>query len=203
MLKKLAASAVLGLGLTIPVVAQAGPGESAPVAWESLAGLGGAAASVGVGWVTGYLIEQDCVANDSDPVDDIFGCSFGAAFGATAAWAPTAVFLPPALVSLAGDGAGSYWFSALGSSLGAAGGAALGLTLSSSLDPSTTGGNAMVMLGPIILLNAAGAVIGYELSADRESTETASESEHSAGLRLQVAPWVTPHTNGAVVAGVF
>lgn len=176
-----------------------------PIIGESVIALVGATAGAAGGFGLAYVTNKGCINNSSqNALAAPFGCGLETAAADLLVWVPVGVFLTPYLVDVVGAGAGSYGSSLLGALVGATGGTALGVGLLKGFNPESKTTGAILFALPIVLFNAAGAVVGYELSVG-ENSQLRRHSNKNAddGATLTIAPWMSTETQGFAVMGLF
>ncbi len=174
-----------------------------PIIGESLIALLGATASAAGGFGLAYVTNKGCINSSStNPLAAPFGCGFETAAADLLIWAPAGIFLTPFLVHTVGAGAGSYGSGVLGALVGGAAGTGLGVGLLKGINPESKAAGAALFVIPIVLFNAAGAVIGYELSVGENSALTRTPADDAGGT-LTIAPWVSAETRGLAFIGSF
>lgn len=174
-----------------------------PIIGESFIALLGATASAAGGFGLAYVTNKGCINDSStNALAAPFGCGLETAAADLLVWVPGGIFLTPFLVHTVAAGAGSYGDGVLGALVGATGGTAIGVALLKGLNPENKTLGAVLFGVPIVLLNAAGAVVGYELGVGENSSLTRTPAGKSAGT-LTIAPWVSAETRGFAFTGTF
>lgn len=184
------------------------PGEDTfwPIAAESGVAVLGASASLGVGFGIAYAVAGQCIQSSyTNWLTASFGCGFEAWALQLSAWVPGGILLTPWLVDVVGDGAGEFLPAFYGSVVGLAVGAGAGVGFLAMVNPSVKGNGVALFAVPVILGNAAGAVIGYELSVGNKGKlhhRTYKEAA-DAGPTWSVLPLMGAGVSGLSVGGTF
>jgi hypothetical protein len=177
--------------------------STGPIIGESAIALLGATVSAAGGFGLAYVTNKGCInESPTNPLAAPFGCGLESAGADLLIWVPGGVFMTPALVDAVGAGAGSYGWGALGALVGGAGGTAIGVGLMKGINPESKAAGAAYFVIPIILLNAAGAVVGYELGVG-ENTKLVHTPASEPGATLTVVPWVSGEIQGVGAVGLF